>query len=34
VPYIEAGQVSDRATWRNLMQPFGPGFARFAIWSN
>ncbi len=34
VPYLEAGPVSDRATWRNLMQPFGPGFARFAIWSN
>jgi hypothetical protein len=34
LPYIEPGPISDRMTWRNLMAPFGPGFARFAIWSN
>jgi hypothetical protein len=34
VPYLEEGTVSDRAAWVTLMQPFGPGFTRFAIWSN
>ena len=34
VPYFEEGTVSDRSAWRTLMEPFGPGFARFAIWSN
>jgi hypothetical protein len=34
IPYIEEGTVSDQARWRTLMQPFGPGFAMFAIWSN
>lgn len=34
LPYLQDGPVSNRETWRNLMQPFGPGFARFAIWSN
>ena len=34
LPYVEEGSASDLATWRALMQPFGPGFARFALWSN
>ena len=34
IPYLEEGPISDRTTWRSLMRPFGPGFARFAIWSN
>ena len=34
LPYVEEGPASDLATWRSLMQPFGPGFARFALWSN
>ena len=34
VPYLEEGPVSDQVAWRTLMQPFGPGFLRFAIWSN
>lgn len=34
IPYLEEGPTSDRNTWRSLMQPFGPGFARFALWSN
>ena len=34
LPYLEEGPTSDQNTWRTLMQPFGPGFARFAIWSN
>jgi hypothetical protein len=34
IPYLEEGTVSDQARWRTLTQPFGPGFALFAIWSN
>lgn len=34
LPYLEEGPTSDQSTWRTLLQPFGPGFARFAIWSN
>ena len=34
VPYFEEGTVSDLTAWRTLMQPFGPGFVRFALWSN
>ena len=34
IPYVEEGEVSDMATWRQLTQVFGPGFIRFAIWSN
>jgi hypothetical protein len=34
VPYLEEAPCSDQVTWRGLMEPFGPGFARFAIWSN
>jgi hypothetical protein len=34
IPYLEEGPISDRETWRTLTQPFGPGFAMFAIWSN
>ncbi len=34
VPFIEAGTVSDAATWETLIAPFGPGFALFALWSN
>ncbi len=34
VPYVEEGMVSDLDTWRRLTEPFGPGFPRFAIWSN
>lgn len=34
IPYLEEGPVSDRETWRRLIEPFGPGFAMFAIWSN
>lgn len=34
IPFLEEGTVSDRTAWRTLMQPFGPGFARFAMWSN
>ncbi len=34
VPYVEEGVVSDLAAWRRLTEPFGPGFPRFAIWSN
>ena len=34
IPYLEEGSVSDRATWQVLTQPFGSGFAGFAIWSN
>jgi len=34
IPYLEEGQVSDLATWRRLTEVFGPGFFRFAIWSN
>lgn len=34
IPYLEEGPTSDQTTWRTLMQPFGPGFARFALWSN
>ena len=34
LPYVEEGPASNQATWRTLMQPFGPGFARFALWSN
>lgn len=33
LPYLEEGTVSDLATWRSLMQPYGSGFTRFAIWS-
>jgi hypothetical protein len=33
IPYLEEGPVSDQTTWRTLRQPFGPGFMRFAIWS-
>jgi hypothetical protein len=33
VPYLEEGSVSDQSTWRELLQPYGPGFARFALWS-
>lgn len=34
VPYLEEGVVSDQRTWSPLMQAFGSGFLRFAIWSN
>ena len=34
IPYLEEGSVSDRAAWQALIQPFGSGFAGFAIWSN
>lgn len=34
IPYLQEGPVSDRRTWMGLMQPFGSGFVRFAIWSN
>lgn len=34
IPYLQEGPISDQDTWRNLMAPFGPGFTRFAIWSN
>jgi hypothetical protein len=34
IPYCEEGPVSDTGRWRQLTQPFGPGFFRFAIWSN
>ena len=34
IPYLQEGPVSDSGTWRKLMEPFGPGFSRFAIWSN
>lgn len=34
IPYLETGAISDVATWQTLMVPFGPGFARFALWSN
>lgn len=34
IPYLEEGPISDQETWRTLTQPFGPGFAMFAIWSN
>jgi len=34
IPYIEKGPVSDQTNWRTLTQPFGPGFALFAIWVN
>jgi hypothetical protein len=33
VPYLEEGTVSDQATWRGLLAPYGSGFSRFAIWS-
>jgi len=33
IPYLEEGPVSDQTTWRTLRQPFGPGFMRFALWS-
>jgi hypothetical protein len=33
IPYLEEGPVSDQTTWRTLSEPFGPGFMRFAIWS-
>jgi hypothetical protein len=33
IPYLEEGEVSDQIVWRRLVQPFGPGFWRFAIWS-
>lgn len=34
LPYLEEGLVSDRTRWQSLIQPFGPGFAWFALWSN
>ena len=34
IPYLQEGPISDRNTWRQLLAPFGPGFARFAVWSN
>ncbi len=34
IPYLEEGSVSDQATWTSLTRVFGPGFARFAVWSN
>jgi hypothetical protein len=34
IPYLEEGTVSDKARWRTLLQPFGPGFTLFALWSN
>jgi len=33
IPYLEEGTVSDQTAWRILMQPYGAGFARFALWS-
>ncbi len=33
-PYIQGGEVSTQAQWRNLIAPFGPGFSNFALWSN
>jgi hypothetical protein len=33
VPYVEAGELSDVGTWNRLTQPYGPGFWRFALWS-
>lgn len=34
LPYIEKGEVSDRARWRELMRAFDRNFGVFAIWSN
>lgn len=34
LPYLEQGEVSDSGRWDALTAPFGPGFLRFAIWSN
>jgi hypothetical protein len=34
LPFVEEGPMSDAETWRSLTGPFGPGFFRFAIWSN
>ncbi len=34
IPYLEEGPVSNQDSWRTLTAPFGPGFVRFAIWSN
>ncbi len=34
IPYLEEGPMSDRDTWQRLIQPFGPGFPMFALWSN
>lgn len=34
VPYVEEGAASDLVAWRRLTEPFGPGFPRFALWSN
>lgn len=34
LPYLEEGPVSDAEAWDELTAPFGPGFARFAVWSN
>lgn len=34
MPYFEYGEVSDGERWNALTAPFGPGFVRFAIWSN
>lgn len=33
-PYVESGNVSDRARWLTLTAPFGARFGLFALWVN